>query len=82
MEVEHIDDFLAMTESLKLVRNHTLGLILLLGNLGFIVHPEKSITIPSLELEFLGMVVDLYTDDRTFFLSSCTHRRSQIAKPN
>ena len=59
--VAYIDDFLVMAESKELARDHTLGLIFLLENLGFIIHPEKSVTTPSQELEFLGMVIQFQT---------------------
>ena len=55
--VAYIDDILVMAESPQRARDHTLGLIFLLESLGFIVHPDKSITNPSQEIEFLGMQV-------------------------
>ena len=53
--VIHIDDILIMAENQEVMRDHTLGLIYLLENLGFIVHPEKTLTYPTQETEFLGM---------------------------
>ena len=54
----YIDDILVLAEVEERVRDHTSGLIYLLENLGFMVHPEKTVTTPTLEVEFLGMVVD------------------------
>ena len=38
--------------------DHTSTLIYTLENLGFIVHPEKSMTQPTQRVEFLGMIID------------------------
>ena len=46
-----------MADSPERSRDHTLALIFLLENLGFIVHPEKAIMTPTQEIEFLGMVI-------------------------
>ena len=35
----YIDNFLIMGESPEVARDHTLGVIFLLENLGFVVHP-------------------------------------------
>ena len=40
-----IDNILVMAETRELVRDHTIGLVNLLENLGFMVHPVKSLTI-------------------------------------
>ena len=56
--VIYIDDILIMAETREQARDHTLGLIYLLENLGFIIHPVKSLTNPTQEIEFLGMQVD------------------------
>ena len=56
--VIYIDDILVVAESQEEARDHTLGLIYLLECLGFVVHPEKTVTTPTQEIEFLGMVVD------------------------
>ena len=49
---------LILTKTEKMMKGHTTGLIYLLENLGFIVHPEKAVTIPIQETKFLGMVAD------------------------
>ena len=56
--VAYIDDILVLAETEEMARDHTSRLTYLLENLGFIIHPEKSITTPTQEIEFLGMVVD------------------------
>ena len=48
-----------MAKTQEVARDYTLGLIYLLENLGLIVHPEKTLTSPTQEIEFLGMWVDL-----------------------
>ena len=57
----YIDDILVMAETEEKSRDHKEGLFYLLENLGFIIHPEKKITTPTQEIEFLGMVVDSRT---------------------
>ena len=54
----YIDDILVIAETVELARDHTSGVIYLLENLGFIIHPEKTAKEPSQEVEFLGMMVD------------------------
>ena len=54
----YIDDILVMAETKDKARDHTLGLIYLLENLGFIIHPEKSLIDPTQEIDFLGVCVD------------------------
>ena len=59
--VIYIDDILVVAESEGKVRDHTLGQIYLLENMGFIVHPEKTVIVPTQEIQFLGMQVDSHT---------------------
>ena len=56
--IQYIDDILIMADSRQKATEHTLALKYLLTNLGFTIHPDKSITLPTQRLEFLGMVVD------------------------
>ena len=53
----YIDDILVMAESKDLANYHTKALIFLLEFLGFMVHPDKTVTEPSQEMEFLGMKI-------------------------
>ena len=57
----YIDDILVLAETVEMAKDHTIGLIYLLENLGFRIHPEKAVTTPTQEIEFLGMVVDSKT---------------------
>ena len=52
--VIYIDDILVVAESPELAREHTEGLVYLLENLGFTVHPEKTQLTPTQTIEFLG----------------------------
>ena len=56
--VVYIDDILILGESPTLVVQHLEVLVRLLECLGFIVNKEKSITTPTQELEFLGLLVN------------------------
>lgn len=38
------------------MRDHVLGVVYLLESLGYIIHPEKIVTVPSQEIELLGMM--------------------------
>ena len=49
----YIDDILGSEE---MARDHSSRLIHLLENLGFIAHLEKTVTPPTQEIEFMGMV--------------------------
>ncbi len=55
--VAYIDDFLIMAESKELAQEHTTALVFLLKSLGFLLS-EKSVTIPSQTLDFLGLTVN------------------------
>uniref|UniRef100_A0A1X7TB14 Reverse transcriptase domain-containing protein n=1 Tax=Amphimedon queenslandica TaxID=400682 RepID=A0A1X7TB14_AMPQE len=59
--VAYIDDILTLAETEEMARNHTEGLTYLLENLRFIIDSEKTVTTPTQEIEFLGMVVDSRT---------------------
>ena len=56
--IVHIDDILVMAQSEELVQEHTECLIFLLESLGFTVNRQKSLTDPSQEIDFLGLVAD------------------------
>ena len=56
--VAYIDNILVLAETVERAKVHTEALIYLLENLGYIVHPVKTVTHPSQEIEFLEMVVD------------------------
>lgn len=54
----YLDDMLVITNSPDQARDHTSALIYMLDGLGFLVHPEKSLTQPTQRVEFLGMILD------------------------
>ena len=54
----YIDDILVMAPSKELAQEHTECLIFLLENLGFTVNRQKSLTDPTQEIDFLGLVAD------------------------
>ena len=56
--VAYIDDILVLAETKEIAQSHTEALIYLLQNLGYIVHPEKTVKQPTQEIEFLGMVIN------------------------
>ena len=56
--VVYLDDILVIANNQQEAVDHTSALIYTLENLGFIIHPEKSMTQPTQRVEFLGMVVD------------------------
>uniref|UniRef100_A0A1X7SH48 Reverse transcriptase domain-containing protein n=1 Tax=Amphimedon queenslandica TaxID=400682 RepID=A0A1X7SH48_AMPQE len=56
--VAYIDDILVLAETKEMAQCHTEALMYLLQNLGYIIHPEKTVTQPAQEIEFLGMMVD------------------------
>ena len=78
--VIYIDDILVMAETSEMARDHTLGLIYLLENLGFIVHPEKTQSTPTQEIEFLGMQVDSRTMELRVPGTKLKKIRAEVAK--
>ena len=54
----YIDDILVMAPSREAAREHTECLIFLLENLGFTINRQKSLTEPTQEIEFLGLISD------------------------
>ena len=57
--VIYLDDILVIASSPTQLEDHASTLVYTLENLGFIVHPEKSMTQPTQRMEFLGMIVDM-----------------------
>ena len=53
-----IDDLITIARNYKMCSNNVFSVVNLLDSLGFVVHPEKSQFIPSLKLEYLGVVID------------------------
>ena len=63
--VTYIDNILviASSSSSQQANDHMLAVTYLLENLGYIIHPEKSVTRPTQRVEFLGMLVDTTSMD-------------------
>lgn len=57
----YLDDILIMAESKQLATQHAQLVASTLENLGFVVNYEKSVLTPSLQMEFLGFLVDSKT---------------------
>jgi len=56
--VVYIDDILLMADTAAQVKTHLEALMFLLTSLGFVINMPKSVTIPTQQIEFLGMKVD------------------------
>ena len=56
--IVYIDDILILAETPDLARDHVIGLIYLLENLGFIVSSQKCVLEPTQKIDFLGFLVD------------------------
>ena len=54
----YIDDILVMAPSREMAQQHTDCLIFLLEILGFTINRQKSLTDPSPEFEFVGLIAD------------------------
>jgi hypothetical protein len=61
--VSYIDDILIMVKMRDQAIDCNLSLIYLLDNLGYIVHPGKTVMTPSQEIAFLGMEIHSQTMD-------------------
>ena len=57
----YIDDILIIANTESLLRDHIMGVVYLLENLGFVLNYPKSQLIPTQEIEFLGFVVNSTT---------------------
>lgn len=59
--IVYLDNILIMAESKQLANQHAQLVLGALENLGFVVNYEKSVMIPSPQMEFLGFLVDSTT---------------------
>ena len=57
----YLDDILIIGSSVQILREHTVLVIELLRNLGFIINYEKSLLTPTPVLEFLGFLINSKT---------------------
>jgi len=56
--IVYIDDILLMANTAAQVQSHLEALMFLLTGLGFVINMMKSVTSPTQQIEFLGMMVD------------------------
>ena len=56
--IVYIDDILILAESKELARDHVIGLVYLLENLGFVISKPKCVLEPTQAVEFLGFSVN------------------------
>ena len=56
----YIDDLIILSYSFDILKN-VWKCVKLLGNLGFVIHPEKSVFAPSQEVEYLGFITNSVT---------------------
>ena len=56
--IVYIDDILIIAETPQLLKDHTMDLIYLLENLGFIIGCKKCVLEPTQLIDFLGFMVD------------------------
>ena len=57
----YIDDLITLACSFDICLKNVCKCVKLLGNLGFVVHPEISVFVPSQEIEYLGFIINLVT---------------------
>ena len=57
----YIDDLITLAYSFDVYFKNVWKCVKLLGNLGFVVHPEKSVFVPSQEIEYLGFIINSVT---------------------
>ena len=58
MCVKYIDDSLLLGETFEICLNNIRATVALLRELGFTIHPEKSVLVPTQQIIFLGFVID------------------------
>ena len=56
--IVYIDDILILAESKEMARDHVMGLLYLLENLGFVISKPKCVLDPMQIIEFLGFSVN------------------------
>ncbi|KAK2717692.1 hypothetical protein QYM36_006463 [Artemia franciscana] len=58
MSIVYLDDTLLLGRSVLECQNNVYETVKLLSELGFVIHPGKSVLIPSQRIEFLGFLLD------------------------
>ena len=72
LSVKYIDDSLLLGETFEICLNNIRDTVPLLRELGFTIHPEKSVLVPTQQIIFLGFVIDsvkmTITEERKQFI--------------
>ena len=58
LSVKYIDDSLLLGETFEICFNNIRATVALLRELGFTIHPEKSVLVPTQQIIFLGLAID------------------------
>ena len=58
LSVKYIDDSLLLEETFEICFKNIRATVALLQELGFAIHPEKSVLVPTQQTTFLGFVID------------------------
>ena len=58
LSIKYIDDSLLLGETFEICLNKIRATVALLWELGFTVHPEKAVLVPTQQIIFLGFVTD------------------------
>ena len=58
LSIKYIDDSLLLGETFEICLNNIRDTVALLRVLGFTIHPEKSVLVPTQQILFLGFVID------------------------
>lgn len=73
----YLDDIIIIAKTYRHCMESLLILIEVLGDLGFVIHPEKSVFVPSRKIEFLGFIINSL--DMTVRLT--TEKKDKILQP-
>lgn len=63
LSVAYIDDFYLEADIYDLCVQNVIDTITLFNNLGLVVHPQKSVLVPTQRLVFLGLIFGLYFNE-------------------
>ena len=80
--IVYIDDMLIIAETPELLRDHTMGLIYLLENLGFIIGYKKCVLEPTQSIDFLGFMVDSTKQELRLPAEKMKKIRAEARKPS
>ena len=58
LSVKYLDDSLLIGETARICLNNVTDTVNLLRSLGFTIHPDKSVFVPTQKITFLGFIID------------------------